>query len=132
MIGLLWEEDDNYKVVKTKTIGLWQHITYTWLVENDKLIEVEDTDRFAKYMQKTLERWMDELEPDDRKRFVDTVFDAISKTEVERFQDLGTETFKKMKRFIEGVAEMPGEEKKHVFQAFKQLLRISAEEMKEE
>ena len=50
-------------------------------------------------------------------------------TEVERFQDLGKDTFHKMKKLIEGVTEMPGEEKKHVFQAFKQLLKISAEEM---
>lgn len=132
IVGLLWEEDDNYKVVKSKTIGPWQHITYTWIVEDDKLLEIEDVDRFAKHMQKTLERWIDELEPEERKQFIDTVFDAISKTEMERFQDFGTETFKKMKRFVEGVAEMPKEEKKHVFQAFKQLLKISTEEIKDD
>jgi len=129
VIGLLWEEDDHYKVVKTKTIGLSQHITYTWLLENDKLIEVPEVDHFAKHMKKILERWMDELNPEDRKKFIDSVFDAIEKTEVERFQDLGTQTFKKMKKLIEGVKEMPAEEKKHVFQAFKQLLKISAEEI---
>lgn len=131
VIGMLWEEDDNYKVVKTKTIGLGQHITYTWLLEDDKLIEVEEVDRFSKYMKKTLERWIDELDVEERKRFIDSVFDAIEKTEVERFQELGTDTFKKMKRLIEGVTEMPAEEKKHVFQAFKQLLKISAEEIKD-
>jgi hypothetical protein len=129
IIGLLWEEDNHYKVVKSKGIGPSQHITYTWLVEDDKLIEVDDTDRFAKHMKKTLERWMDELDPEERKRFIDSVFDAIAKTEVERFQDLGKDTFRKMKKFIEGVTEMPGEEKKHVFQAFRQLLKISAEEI---
>ena len=75
---------------------------------------------------------MDELEPDERKQFVDSVFDAIGKTEVERFQDLGTDTFRKMKRLIEGVTEMPSDDKKHVFQTIKNLLKITAEEIAEE
>ncbi len=131
-IGVIWEEDDIYKVVKSKAIGLGQHITYTWLLENDKLIEVEEVDRFSRYMKKILERFIDELDVDERKRFIDSVFDAIENTEVDRFQELGTDRFKKMKLFIEGVTELPAEEKKHVFQSIKQLLKISAEEIKED
>lgn len=134
VVGLLWEKDDNYKVVKSKTVGLWQHITYTWLLDEneiDELIELDDVDYFAKHMQKTLERWINELDAEERKRFIDTVFDAISKTEVERFQELGVEKLKKMKLLIEGIAEMPAEERKHVAHAIKLLFKISAEEMRD-
>ena len=67
----------------------------------------------------------------EAKRFIDTVFDAISKTEVERFQELGVEKLKKMKLLIEGIAEMPAEERKHVAHAIKLLFKISAEEMRD-
>lgn len=132
LIGMLWEEDDNYKVVKSKVKALGQHITYTWIVEDDKLAEVKEVDRFSKYMTKTLERWLEELEMDERKQFIDSVFDAIEKTEVDRFQELSTDPLKKMKLLMEGITTMPSEEKKQVWKAIKQLLKISAEEMKED
>lgn len=132
VVGLLWEQEDYYRVVKSKAFGLGQHVLYTWLLEDDQLVEVEQVDRFARHMKNSLERWMNQLDGEERKRFIDTVFDVISKTEVERFQDLGVERWKNMKKIVEGITEIPAEERKHVSHAIKLLLKISAEELRDD
>ena len=42
LVGMLFESNQNYQVVESRTFGLAQHDPYTWLVEGDHLRHVDE------------------------------------------------------------------------------------------
>lgn len=128
IVGLMWEGDELYDVIHSKSPGVLQHVPYSWVVEDDhfKRDELEESARLTK---RVLERWGDGVPIENRKFFIDTVFDTLEKTEAEKFYDFTDESLKKMKLLSEGISEIDQEDKNRIKEAMRRLLEIYKEEI---
>ena len=60
---------------------------------------------------------------------IDTIFDLIFETGINKFYELSEELLQKIRVMIEGIGEMSDEERKLVRSAVKQLILISVKEI---
>ena len=88
VIGLLLQNDDNYRVVDSSSVGLLQHDPFTWKIKNGDLQFTKRLARDSAILDRTLDQWLDGLDDEKRKRFVDTLFEVLGASEIGTLQEL--------------------------------------------
>ncbi|MBP5198637.1 MAG: DUF2974 domain-containing protein, partial [Lachnospiraceae bacterium] len=91
LVGMLFENKMIFKVIESNSFGLKQHDTYTWLVRDMEFIEVEGLYRSRSRSDDNINEWICSLNAEERKAFIDTLFDVIDGSEVDNTIDLGKE-----------------------------------------
>ena len=129
IIGTMWERDTNYMVVHSDEKGMMQHDPFSWTIVENKFVLEEEVDNYSRYMKRTLERWVEEFTFEEREQLIDTIFDLIFETGINKFYELSEELLQKIRLLLEGIGEMSDEERKLVRSAIKQLILISVKEI---
>lgn len=109
LVGMLFESDMHYRVVKSKTFGLAQHDPYTWLVTGNHLVKANDIYESRKKMDNTLNQWILSLDQSQLHTFVDTLFQVISASEADNLIDFTVEWKKSMNGIISAMKEIDDE-----------------------
>lgn len=78
VIGMLLYSHGEKKVIESDGKGIMQHDANTWQIERNHFVEVEGRSSDSILTDKTIRSWLDELSLEDRKVFVDTVFEILS------------------------------------------------------
>lgn len=79
IIGKLFEPDiENSVIVKSSDSGLLQHDITTWGVEYGKLLTTDEYDETAQKLNSLIDRWIENLDQDEREVFVNELFDALA------------------------------------------------------
>jgi len=131
LIGMIWEADDNYRVVKSSAEGFFQHDPYTWLVEDTDFVRVEAVDSFSMHITHVMNSWLEEIDFADRKRMIDAVFSVISASGVSLFNEFSEQRRQKIKALLVGITDVESDDRKLVFSAVRRLFSISAGELQE-
>lgn len=94
VIGLLLAYHPEYTVVKSDSLSLLQHDTFTWQALGTGFIAVTELDVSSQLVDQTVHAWLSRITPAQRKRFVDTIFDILEAT--------GAATVKELLRDVPG------------------------------
>ena len=87
LVGMLFESDMHFQVVKSRTIGLLQHDPYTWLVKGNHLVRANDLYERRKSMDNTLNEWILSLDEVQLRTFVDTLYQVITASQADNLID---------------------------------------------
>lgn len=87
VVGLLLLHDKNYKVIKSFKKGLWAHDLFTWVV-HDKEFMKSKLNSFNELFEDELIDWLNKYDRDERKRFVDSLFDIFDRAKVDSLVDI--------------------------------------------
>lgn len=129
VIGMMWQADDNYKVVLSDEKLLAQHDPFTWIVRDGKFAKSTEIDAFARYTKLVLESWVDTFSRTERRRLVDIVFDVIYGAGIDSFAELTEDALPNILRLLAEIAEVDPSERDIVFSAIRQLLLVSKKEI---
>ena len=88
LIGMLLEHEEPYIVIKSNSIGVLQHDSYTWEVMGADFVMMEELTSDAKFLDKTIKRWMASMTPQERDQFIDTIFDIMESEGVDSTDDI--------------------------------------------
>ncbi|MGN1148870.1 MAG: DUF2974 domain-containing protein [Lachnospiraceae bacterium] len=130
MVGMLFETSPNYKVVESRTFGLLQHNPYTWLIEGDDFVYVKDLYESRRFADDTLNEWVESMDEEQRKIFVDTLYQVVSASEAENLIDLTADWKKSMNGIVAAMKEVDDETKQMLKKIIKALFDIAFERMK--
>lgn len=106
LVGMLLQNKPNYKVVKSTGLGLLQHDAFTWVIEDGKFCFRDDIYITSIYHNQNLNDWIGSLSEKERRRFVDNLFEIISKTEASTVLDLTIDPQHKALAMLEAVLNM--------------------------
>ena len=81
LVGMLMEIDDRYEVIKSNSFGLTQHNPYTWEIEGAEFVREGEIDPRAKAIDLAVNEWILGQDEENRKRFVDTVYQIFDSCE---------------------------------------------------
>lgn len=129
VIGMMWQADDNYKVVLSDAKLLAQHDPFTWIVEDGKFAEAPEIDAFARYTKVALESWLDTFSRVERRQLVNIVFDTIYGAGIDSFSEITEDTLPSVLRLIAEIADTSEEERKIVLAAVRQFFMVSKKEI---
>lgn len=111
MIGMVFESDMHFQVVKTKTFGLAQHDLYTWQVVANHLVRANDIYERRKQIDNNLNEWILSLDEQQLRTFADTLYQVISASQTDNLIDFTAEWRKSMNGIIAALKEVDDETK---------------------
>ena len=95
VVGMLLIHPDMYTVVNSNSVSVFQHNPYSWQVEGPGFIREKELRKGSVYLEKVLKRWLAEIDEQQRKCFIDTLFRVLSSTDAKSFgKDLIYQTFR--------------------------------------
>ena len=88
LIGMLFERQEDYAVVRSTGAGLLQHDPFSWVVEGCDFAYVEELSAGARHLDTSINDWVASLDRADREVFVETLFDLFEASGQDSFHDI--------------------------------------------
>ena len=88
VIGLIMDDGSDSRVVESGGFSIFQHNPFLWEVDGCAFAPADGLTASARYLAATIADWMARFTPEERGRFIDTLFDVIGVTGATRFADI--------------------------------------------
>ena len=109
VIGKLFEPQiQDTRIVRSTASGLLQHGLATWGIVHGKPAYAEKNDPQSVWLSEILNLWIKEIEPEERPRFVEELFDALSSggaMTTEEFGENGWQNMDALLKQLKGSSE---------------------------
>lgn len=83
IFGLLLNNRNTYRIIKSDGSGVLQHDPFLWQIENDDFINGEKVYMRSQFIDNTFNDWVYSSDPNQRKMFVEALFDIVEATNAE-------------------------------------------------
>lgn len=87
VVGMLFDCDENYVCVECDGKGLHQHDPFNWHVQADSFVET-DQDEESRLISKAVNGWFNDLNLEQKRLFVQTVFGVLEDSDTSTNSDL--------------------------------------------
>ena len=118
MIGMLLNNTDTYRIVKSEGEGMRQHDPYLWIVENNDFVTGVKIHAKTKFINTTFKEWVGNFTPEQREIFIDGLFHIVEATNKQHSETFGewSENLKgNASLFFDTIKDMDPETKSFMF-----------------
>ena len=105
IIGMLFEHDGHYRIVKSRASGILQHNGFFWEVMGGSFVMLEELSRDSIIVNKAVRGLISQMDDDEKRRLVDTTFGIFANTNTQTL----TELSRNKSALIKTVLKMPAE-----------------------
>lgn len=88
VVGMLLQHEEDYYVIRSDQVGLMQHDLFSWEVDRDRFVYLDEVTEKSKFVDRTLKSWLTQLSPEQREQFVDTLFSILEETNASTLKEL--------------------------------------------
>ena len=118
IIGLLLKNPARLKIVKSSSLSLFQHDPYTWIVEENSFKEASKLSSEALKFNRKIDAALSTMESEERRMFVDTLFEIICSTGAADTDDFFRHLPKTLPSSLRAYSRLSDEKKDLMKQAF--------------
>ena len=124
IVGMMLEVPEPTTIVKSRAFGGFaQHDTFTWMVEKDGFVTLDQTSPDSQQTDETLKQWVRETSADERKKFFDTFFGIFLDAGITSINDLrNLKNFSKIKEIFQNAQDLDPTEREMLERLAKQLI----------
>ena len=122
IVGMMLETPETDLVVKSKTFGLLQHLTFSWEIEGDQFKEVSSVTEDSLQVDQTLKSWTANLSEEELRDFFDLFFGLFIEAGIHRFGDMTVDTAGKIQKLIENRKNLSPEQEAMMDRLSRQLI----------
>ena len=97
VVGMLLEHEENYEVIQSSASGILQHNAFSWEVLGNRFIHLDSVGEESRLIDSALKEWMQELSPEERAAFVDSLYQTLADTGAKTLTELSAERVKLVK-----------------------------------
>ncbi len=108
LVGMIFEQEGDYKIVRSNQLSLSQHNPFSWQVEEGSFVYMQQLTPDAKVLYHKLNNWIKSLSDDEIRRFIDGVFLVMEKTGINDFSELGSDMVQRIPAVIKSIWELDG------------------------
>ena len=77
VIGMMFEQQEEYSVVCSTARGALQHNPFSWVVEGTDLARADKVSRSAVAVDQSLNQWFADMSREERAGFIDAMFQVL-------------------------------------------------------
>ena len=114
IIGRLLEHDEDYEIIHSTQKGIMQHDIYSWQVNRTNLVRIQKLTSDSQFVNNVVRDWLKNTTPEQRKNFVNVIYDVLVATEAKSVHDFGVDTIKKVATVIKSYKNIDKEERKEI------------------
>jgi len=94
LVGRLFEQPDNIRIVDSRVFSLLQHYPYFWKTRGMDFIDIERPGRLSAILGQSLCGLMERLDTPSREQLIESVYDILSASEADTFNDFASSWLK--------------------------------------
>ncbi|MDR0589687.1 MAG: DUF2974 domain-containing protein [Spirochaetaceae bacterium] len=125
VIGMLFEHDDDYTVVKSTQAGLMQHDVYSWEVIHNDVVRLDRVTQGSRFIDRTLKEWIGSLDERRREQFTEALYAILSSTEAKSFPELGAGWLKNAGIMIQSLKDIDEQTRELIFSVIAALFKAA-------
>ncbi|MDR1239241.1 MAG: DUF2974 domain-containing protein [Treponema sp.] len=125
VIGMLFDHDDDYTVVKSSHTGLMQHDVYSWEVIHNDIVRLERVTEGSRFIDRTLKEWIGGLDKTRREQFIEALYAILGSTEAKSFPELTEGWFKNSGIMIQSLTSVDEETRNMIFSTIAGLFKAA-------
>lgn len=124
IVGMMLEVPEPSTIVKSRAFGGFaQHDAFTWMVEKDGFVILDQTNPDSQQTDETLKQWVRETSANERKKFFDTFFGIFLDAGITSINDLmNLKNFSKIKDIFQNAQDLDPTEREMLERLAKQLI----------
>ena len=124
IVGMMLEVPEPATIVKSRAFGGFaQHDAFTWMVEKDGFVTLDQTSPDSQQTDQTLKQWVREVPDSQLKKFFDTFFGLFLDAGITSINDLrNLKNFSKIKEIFQNAQDLDPTERVMLERLAKQLL----------
>ena len=123
IVGVLFSNETDVKIIKSGSIMVIQHIPLVWFVKNNDFIYLKKRTLSSRYLEKSINSWIESLNDEERQRFTEIVFGELDKLDPQDFISFFKKIFKQIKPVYEAYLGLDMDDKKLLFRVYFKLVR---------
>lgn len=133
IVGMLLEHEETYTIVKSaQKSGFMQHDIYSWEVERDHFLYLDQVTNSSRFIDQTLKKWVADMDAVQRETLIDTMYDVVAQTNANTFNDMEANWFDTVKSILSSTINLDDNTRKLITQAISLLIKSARESIKDE
>lgn len=125
IIGRLLAHEEAYSVVQSNEKGIMQHDVYSWEVNRNNLVHLEEVDDGSVFVDETVRDYLKESSPEEREKVLNLVFKMIKDLDMVRITDFKADWVNKTKALAKEYQALDADSKKIIDMTVKSLVKIA-------
>ena len=130
IVGRLLEHEEEYQVVKSIQKGVMQHDIYSWQVEPLMLVRIPTLTNNSEMFNGIVRDWVKNTTPEQRKNFINLIYDIITTTDAKSLGDFSKNTAKKIGIILNSYRSVNEEDRKEMERMVKLILESAVKVIK--
>lgn len=122
IIGRILNHKEKTTVVLSTEKGILQHDIFSWQVLKDDLIKLEKNTEASEDIDRTLTEWLETTTTEQRKMFIDLVFELFYSTDADTFIDLSENFHDNLPKILKKYGEISTKDKKMITKMLKLMM----------
>lgn len=131
IVGMLLEQHGDFNIVKSSRFSFWQHDPFSWVMEEDNFHYVDRLAIGARYLDKTLNGWIQSHSPTERERFIDSLYDLVDIDNVTTFAQLRSGWQENIPAIINAAAHVDADTRNYIVRALGKLVLLCIKNLPE-
>ena len=123
LVGVLFSNETDVTIVKSKSITLMQHVPIYWYVKDNDFVYVKKRTLISRRLEKSINAWIEGLEAKEKERFTDIIFGGLDKLEAKDFVAFFRRLSKQFKPMYEAYLSLDMVDKKLLLKVYLKLIR---------
>lgn len=117
IVGMLLEHDDDYAVVRSSAAGPLQHDPYSWGILGADFLRLSSVSRSSRLVDRKIRDWLSRLDADDRRGFIDALYEMVSSTNAVSLSDLASSPLRSIRAILQASTRLSVEQKARILYA---------------
>lgn len=130
VVGMLFGHEEAYEIVRSSQKGIMQHDACSWEIVRNGFCYLESTSNESKFFDKSVKMWVEGLDEETRRVFVDGVFSLLEAGGASTISELTAGGFKSLTSATKLFSSMPLEVRQNLISVSTSLVEIMASNWK--
>lgn len=129
LVGMLLEQQENYRIIKSDKVSLWQHDPFSWVVHGTDFHTIDHLTADAKFWDRTLNAWILSLTPPQRERFVDALYGLFETNEISTLADFREDWIQNVPAIARTFSRLDGDTRVFLIRTVKALVALGVKNL---
>lgn len=81
VVGMLLEHAEDFTVIESRSVGIYQHNPYMWEIFRDGFVMVESRTNSSRYIDTALKEWVANMTPELREKMINGAYSVLRATD---------------------------------------------------
>ena len=125
VVGMIFHHPKEFEIVKSDGFAFWQHDAMNWQIMGSSFINEADFTDESRLFYKAFNQWIDKLNTEQKKRFVETMFFVLEASGAKTNNEIEKDALKATAKMVAAYADMDKgrrKELKNILSMFKDVI----------